>query len=130
MPLEAARASLALARALAPSSPHDAAAQARRARDALEALGALREADAAAALMRSLGVKGRTGPRGAGALTRREREVLALLAEGLSNRDLAARLFISPKTAEHHVARVLAKLGLRSRAEAAAYAARTMHAAR
>jgi DNA-binding NarL/FixJ family response regulator len=51
--------------------------------------------------------------------------VLRLLGEGLSNPDIAARLFISPKTAEHHVGRILRKLDLRSRAEAAAYAART-----
>jgi DNA-binding CsgD family transcriptional regulator len=52
--------------------------------------------------------------------------VLRLLGEGLSNREMAARLFISPKTAEHHVSRVYAKLGLRSRAEAAAYAVRNL----
>jgi DNA-binding NarL/FixJ family response regulator len=47
--------------------------------------------------------------------------VLDLLAEGLSNRAIAERLFISPKTAECHAGRILGKLGLRSRAEAAAY---------
>jgi DNA-binding NarL/FixJ family response regulator len=46
--------------------------------------------------------------------------VLALLAEGLTNAEIGARLFISAKTAEHHVSHVLAKLGVRSRAEAAA----------
>jgi DNA-binding CsgD family transcriptional regulator len=48
--------------------------------------------------------------------------VLALLAEGLTNAEIGTRLFISAKTAEHHVGHVLAKLGVRSRAEAAAVA--------
>ena len=76
--------------------------------------------------MRSLGARGRAGPRSLGALSRRETEVLRLVGEGLSTRDIAARLFISPKTAEHHLGRVYAKLGLRSRAEAAAYAVRNL----
>jgi DNA-binding NarL/FixJ family response regulator len=57
-------------------------------------------------------------------LTPREREVVALLSEGLSNAELAARLYISPKTASVHVSNILAKLGMASRAEAAAYAVR------
>jgi DNA-binding NarL/FixJ family response regulator len=50
--------------------------------------------------------------------------VLSLLAEGCSNGDIACRLYISRRTAEHHVAHILAKLGLRSRAEVAAYVQR------
>lgn len=53
-------------------------------------------------------------------LTEREREVLALLSDGHTDADIAATLFISPKTANHHVGRVLAKLGVRNRAQAAA----------
>jgi DNA-binding NarL/FixJ family response regulator len=122
--LETARVRLELARALSRESPSAAVDLAKRARNELDALGASREADSAAALMRSLGAKGRAGPKTVGLLSRREREVLRLLGEGLSNREIADRLFISPKTAEHHVSRVYAKLGLSTRAEAAAYAVR------
>jgi DNA-binding NarL/FixJ family response regulator len=65
-----------------------------------------------------------TGPDGPPVLTPREREVVALVGEGLSNGEIAARLYISPKTASVHVSNVLAKLGMASRAEIAAYAAR------
>jgi DNA-binding NarL/FixJ family response regulator len=125
MPYEAARARLLLAQALGVTRPEAATAEASGARDVFERLGAGRDADAAAALLRSFGVKaGRRGPRGAEVLTKRETEVLALLAEGYSNAAIAERLFLSRKTVEHHVHRVLLKLGLRGRAEAAAYLAR------
>jgi DNA-binding CsgD family transcriptional regulator/Tfp pilus assembly protein PilF len=55
-------------------------------------------------------------------LTPREREVMALLARGLSNRAIAEALVISPKTAEIHVSNILGKLSLSSRAQVAAYA--------
>ena len=122
--LEVARSRLALAQALAAGSPEIAVDTARQARNELEALGDSREADIAAALMRSLGARGRAGPRAAGLLTQREIEVLRLLGEGLTNAQIASRLFISPKTAEHHVSRIFAKLGLTKRSEAAAYAVR------
>jgi DNA-binding CsgD family transcriptional regulator len=57
-------------------------------------------------------------------LTARQLDVLALLADGLSNTDIAARLVISPKTADHHVSAILAKLEVRTRGEAAAVARR------
>jgi ATP/maltotriose-dependent transcriptional regulator MalT len=57
-------------------------------------------------------------------LTERELEVLRYLAEGLSNREIATRLFISPKTASNHVSSVLRKLGVQGRVEAAAVAFR------
>jgi len=57
-------------------------------------------------------------------LTARQLDVLALLADGLSNADIAARLVISPKTADHHVSAILAKLEVRSRGEAAVVARR------
>jgi DNA-binding NarL/FixJ family response regulator len=50
--------------------------------------------------------------------------VLRLLAEGLTNTDIGKRLFISPRTVEHHVARIYRKLDVRTRSEAAAYAVR------
>jgi DNA-binding CsgD family transcriptional regulator len=66
-----------------------------------------------------------TGSAGSTDLTPREREVAALLAEGLTNGELATRLYISPKTASVHVSNILAKLGMTSRAEIAAYAVRS-----
>ncbi|MDX6561344.1 MAG: hypothetical protein QOD65_1158, partial [Gaiellales bacterium] len=125
LPLEEARSRLVLARAqLAARSPL-ALGSARTARDAFERLGARRDADEAGALLRDLGVTGRAVAHGdRDELTAREREVLALVAAGLSNAEIARRLVISPKTAEHHVGRVLVKLGVRSRTEAAAHAVR------
>jgi DNA-binding CsgD family transcriptional regulator len=58
------------------------------------------------------------------ALTDREREVLGLLARGMSNREIGAELFITPKTASVHVSNILSKLGAASRTEAAAIAYR------
>lgn len=98
--------------------------EARAAQEGFEALGAVREADRAAALIRELGGPARTGPKTIETLTKREREVLALIGEGLSNAEIAARLFISTKTAEHHVSSILAKLHVRTRTEAAALAHR------
>ena len=46
------------------------------------------------------------------------------MEQGLSNREIGERLYIAPKTASHHVSRILTKLGLQTRAEAAAYASR------
>jgi predicted ATPase/DNA-binding CsgD family transcriptional regulator len=59
----------------------------------------------------------------AGGLTRREGEVAGLLVEGLSNRDIAARLVISQRTVETHVDNILAKLGMTSRGQVASWAA-------
>ena len=125
LPFEEGETRLELARALAEHRPELAIESARAGLAVFERLGAGRRADEAAGLLRELGAPGRPAPRTAGELTRRECEVLELLAAGLSNPEIAERLVISPKTAEHHVGRVLGKLGVRNRAEAAAYAART-----
>jgi DNA-binding CsgD family transcriptional regulator len=122
--LEAARAQRELARALAAAAPEAAVAEARLALRAFEQIGATADADATAALLRNLGAGGRAFPRHFGELTKRETEVLALLADGCSNEEIARRLVISRRTAEHHVARILSKLAVRNRAEAAAYAVR------
>jgi DNA-binding NarL/FixJ family response regulator len=126
MPVDAARARLDLARALEEGQADVAIQEARTALAEFERVGAPREADAAAALLRRHGVRGRTGPKGAGLLTRREQEVLLLVAEGLTNPEIAARLFLSSKTVGHHVSNVLAKLGVKTRGEAAAWAIRNL----
>jgi len=120
MPHDAARMRLDLARTLAAARPDEAVAEAEAALATFERIGARADADAAAALLRSLGAAPRPGRRGPGELTDREREVLRLLGLGLTNPEIAARLHISRKTAAHHVSSVLNKLGVRNRTEAVA----------
>jgi DNA-binding CsgD family transcriptional regulator len=80
--------------------------------------------DEAAALLRRLG-RGPTPSADPAPLTPREREVAALLAEGLSNGEIARRLYISTKTASVHVSNILAKLNMTSRTEVATWAVRS-----
>jgi DNA-binding CsgD family transcriptional regulator len=124
LPLEEAQARLHLARIVASSNPTLAVAEARAGLAVFERLGATREADAAASVLRDLGVAGRARSHRAGPLTAREAQVLGLVAEGLSNEQIAQRLYLSRRTVENHVAHVFTKLGLTSRTQAVAYAMR------
>lgn len=71
-----------------------------------------------------VGIEGADGDLPGGALTAREREVAALVAEGLSNGEIADRLYISRKTASVHVSNILAKLGVGGRTEIATWVVR------
>jgi DNA-binding NarL/FixJ family response regulator len=123
LPLEAARARLRLAELVHAEDPALATLEARTAAESFAWLGAHTELDRATALLRTLGGPARTGVRRVGSLTDREAEVLALVSQGLNNPQIAERLYISHKTASHHVSSILAKLGVKNRAEAAAWAA-------
>ena len=96
----------------------------------LTGLGATAVIRVARKKMRDLGFRSvPAGPRAATrehplGLTRREHEVLDLIADGRTNAEIAAELFISAKTVDHHVSAVLAKLGVPSRSMAASEAVR------
>ncbi len=98
----------------------------RRALDVCNALGAVATARIIRQKMRSLGIRSVPGGRRAATrenplgLTQREQEVLELLCEGRTNASIATKLVISPKTVDHHVSSVLAKLGVSKRTEVAA----------
>ena len=102
----------------------------RRAFDELEQMGMRAAAASVARKLRDIGA--RSVPRGRRASTRknplgltaREAEILQLLGEGLRNAEIGRRLFISPKTVEHHVSAILEKLGVQSRTQAARLARR------
>ena len=105
-----------------PFSPDDAAAELRR----LESDGLL-EPRASRAVQVAAGhgePNTRTGRRqqNPGGLTRREVEVLRLAARGLTTQDIAGRLYISPKTADHHIQHIYGKIGVSTRAAAALWA--------
>src|SRR4051812_4783314 len=97
--------------------------QLHRARDAFARIGAGR---IAADTDRTLAAAGLADPPAGRTerLSRRESDVALLVTAGLSNRQIADRLYIAEKTAAHHVGTILGKLGFGSRAEIAAYVAR------
>ena len=109
-------------------SPDEAAL--RQALGAFDGLGANAAAAAARRRMKALGIKAiPRGPRPAtraapAGLTAREQEVLALLVQGLPDREISRQLFISERTVHHHVSAVLAKIGVTSRTAAAREAGR------
>ena len=124
-PLAAARCRTLAGTALAAAGRRDdGVAELTRAESELAALGAARARDEAARELRRLGerVAGRQrrgGGEGLDALSGREREIAELVAEGRTNREIGAEIFLSEKTVEGHLTRVFAKLGVTSRAEVA-----------
>jgi LuxR family maltose regulon positive regulatory protein len=118
-PFEAGRARLALAASLAALGAQAAARrEADAAQSALARLGAERESARAGALLEQI------GDRDAGPLSARELEVLRLVAEGSTDREIAARLVLSHHTVHRHVSNIYAKLGCSTRAAAVAKAGR------
>ena len=101
----------------------------RTALDMLVELGAAPLATRVRHRLREMGTTGiPAGPRGStvshpAGLTTRQAEVLDLLGEGLTDREIAERLYISPKTVGHHVSAILRKLDVRNRTEAIVWAA-------
>jgi ATP/maltotriose-dependent transcriptional regulator MalT len=123
-PLETARARLELAGALVASGRMDVAErEARKALQSFQALGAQQDEARARAFSRRLTSTVRHHDR-ASRLTARQLEILKLVAQGLSNPEIAKRLRLSDHTVKRHVANLLMKLGLASRAAAVAHAAR------
>jgi len=113
---------LKMAQTLQASDPYGAITWAKAALATFERIGADRDSNEAMNLLRQLGAASTSTPRLRKPITHRESEIISLIALGLTNREIAERLVISPKTVEHHVSQILDKLNLRSRTEAAAFA--------
>jgi DNA-binding CsgD family transcriptional regulator len=88
--------------------------------DAFDGMGARHAADRARAVARSLGLRPGRRRRDEGPLSEREQEIALLVAAGKTNAEVAAALYLSPRTVERHVGSILGKLGFRSRVELAA----------
>ncbi len=127
LPLEEARARVLAGKALASSDREAAVEELSLARNTLERLGASRYRDQAARELRALGERVARPKRsraaigsGVASLSGREEEVANLVAEGHTNKRIAAELFLSEKTVEKHIARIFGKLGVSARAQVAA----------
>ncbi len=110
-------------RTLVEDRPHRPGLPAARAWQRLEAdvRAGLLDADAVAAVLAAADGSARRRPSGAAGLTARQLEVLRLVAHGLSNREIARRLGVSPRTVDRHVSDVYQRIGVSSRAAAAMF---------
>jgi DNA-binding CsgD family transcriptional regulator len=126
MPFHAARSRLERAAALVASDPATATAEAERALTVFERLPAKRYVQRAQALLGTLGVgprPDRAPSRRSGPLSRREVEVALLVAEGLTNAEIAERLTVSVRTVTSHLDHIYTRLGVNSRAALARHVA-------
>jgi DNA-binding CsgD family transcriptional regulator len=125
-PFERARLQLAYGTRLRRQRPAAARSELRAAADTFTALGARPWAERADSELRAAGEsRRRAKDDGIDQLTPQELQVARLVAEGLSNRDIAARLFLSPRTISTHLYRIYPKLGVASRTELATLMTRT-----
>jgi DNA-binding NarL/FixJ family response regulator len=127
LPIDEARSRILAGRALGQTDRDEALAQLERARTQLDSVGANRYRDEAASELRALGQR-TTRPKrgrdsigdGIDSLSAREREVADLVAQGHTNKEIAAELYLSEKTVESHLSRIFGKLGASKRAQVAA----------
>ena len=123
-PFERARLQLAYGGWLRRRRPKQARPVLRAAATTFDALGALPWADRARAELRASGESRRRPDDGIDQLTPQELQVARLVVEGLSNREIAGRMFLSPRTVSTHLYRIYPKVGISSRAELAGVMAR------